>query len=150
MANPIRLKRIADRIREDLAELLVRQVADPRLATVTVTDVKVDREVAFADVFVSSWEGHERSEEVVTALRHAAGFLRSELAGKVDLRSMPRLRFHWDPTPEKADHIEKLLLELRIEREQQEANPQTPEAPPADAPEADAPEADASEEEADD
>jgi ribosome-binding factor A len=113
MANPIRLKRIADRIRDDLSELLVRQVADPRLGGVTITDVKVDREVAFADVFVSSWEGHERSEEIVNALRHAASYLRTELAGKVDLRSMPRLRFHWDPTPEQADHIEKILLELR-------------------------------------
>jgi len=113
MANTIRLKRISDRIRDDLSELLVRQVADPRLGGVTITDVKVDRELAFADVFVSSWEGHEHSEEIVTALRHAAGFLRTELAAKVDLRSMPRLRFHWDPTPENADHIEKILLELR-------------------------------------
>lgn len=120
MANQIRLKRIADQIREEFSALLVRQVADPRLEGITVTDVKVDRELAFADIFVSSWEGHERSEEVIQTLRHAAGFLRTELAGKLDLRSMPRLRFHWDLTPEKADHIEKILLELQREREQRE------------------------------
>ena len=118
MANVVRLKRIADRIREDLSELLVRQVADPRLAGITITDVTVDRELAFADIFVSSWEGRERSDEVIATLRHASGFLRTELAGKVDLRSMPRLRFHWDPTPEKADHIEKILLEIHKEDEQ--------------------------------
>ena len=115
MANSIRLKRISDRIRDDLSELLVRQVADPRLNGVTITDVKVDRELAFAEVFVSSWEGHEHSEAILKALRHAGGFLRTELAAKVDLRNMPRLRFHWDPTPENADHIEKILLELRNE-----------------------------------
>ena len=125
MANQIRLKRIADQIREEFSALLVRQVADPRLEGVTVTDVKVDRELAFADIFVSAWQGHERSEEVIAALRHASGFLRTELAGKLDLRSMPRLRFHWDLTPEKADHIEKLLLEIQHEREQREG-----EAPP--------------------
>lgn len=120
MANKIRLKRISDRIREDLSQLLVRQVADPRLTTVSITDVKVDRELAFADIFVSSWEGSENSEEIIKALRHAGGFLRTELAARVDLRSMPRLRFHWDPTPEHADHIEKLLLELRKESSPQE------------------------------
>ena len=126
MANPIRLKRIADQIREELSALLVRQVADPRLEGITITEVKVDRELAFADIFVSSWEGHERSEEVIAALRHAVGFLRTELAARIDLRSMPRLRFHWDMTPEKADHIEKLLLELQREREQREGQAAPP------------------------
>jgi ribosome-binding factor A len=120
MANSIRLKRIAEQIREDLAALLVREVADPRLAGITITDVKVDRELAFADIFVSAVEGQERSQEVIAGLRHASGFLRTALAASLDLRAMPRLRFHWDTTPEKADHIEKLLLELRWEREQRE------------------------------
>jgi ribosome-binding factor A len=125
MASEIRLKRIADQIKQEFSALLVRQVADPRLEGVTVTDVKVDRELSFADIFVSSYQGHERSKEVIDTLRHAAGFLRTELAGKLDLRSMPRLRFHWDLTPEKADHIEKLLLEIKRERELREG-----EAPP--------------------
>ena len=115
MANSIRLKRISDRIRDDLSELLVRQVADPRLNGVTITDVKVDRELAFAEVFVSSWEGHEHSEAILKALRHAGGFLRTELAAKVDLRNMPRLRFHWDPTPEHAEHMERLFAQIREE-----------------------------------
>ncbi len=127
MANKIRLKRISDRIREDLSRLLVRQVADPRLTAITITDVKVDRELAYADIFVSSWEGSEHSELILTALRHAGGFLRTELAALVDLRAMPRLRFHWDPTPENADHIEKILLQLRNESE---SNQQTAEQPP--------------------
>ena len=121
MANQIRLKRIAEQIREEFSALLVRQVADPRLDGITITDVKVDRELAFADIFVSSWQGKERTEEVILALRHAAGFLRTELAAKLDLRSMPRLRFHWDMTPENADHIEKLLLEIQRERELRES-----------------------------
>ena len=121
MANNIRLKRISDRIREDLSKLLVRQVADPRLAGIAITDVKVDRELAFADIFVSAVEGGKRANEVLGALQHASGFLRTSLAESLDLRSMPRLRFHWDPTPEHADHIEQILLELRKEREAHEA-----------------------------
>ena len=112
MPSKLRLQRIADRIQQELSELILLKVSDPRLGGVTVTGVKVDRELAFADVFVSAVEGAQRSAEVVAALRHAAGFLRHELSNRVELRAMPRLRFHWDPTPENADHIERLLATL--------------------------------------
>lgn len=113
MPSKIRLQRISERIKEDLSEMLVKEVQDPRLAGISVTDVKVDRELAFAEVFVSSFEGQERSEEVLAGLRHASAFLRTALAARVELRAFPRLRFHWDPTPERADHIERILAALR-------------------------------------
>jgi ribosome-binding factor A len=115
MPTKIRLQRIADRIRNELAEMLVREVQDPRLGGISITDVKVDRELAYADVYVSAVEGRERSKEVLDGLHSAAGFLRHALAGRVDLRVFPRLRFHWDPTPERADHIERILADLRDE-----------------------------------
>ncbi|MDD5369223.1 MAG: 30S ribosome-binding factor RbfA [Anaerolineaceae bacterium] len=120
MPSKLRLTRIADRIRQELAQTIIVKVNDPRLSGVTVTDVKVDRELAYADVYVSAVEGVARAQEVIRGLQHAAGFLRSELAGKVDLRVFPRLRFHWDPTPENADHIEKLLTELHEAEEKKE------------------------------
>jgi ribosome-binding factor A len=125
MPSKLRLTRIADRIRQELAQTIIVKVNDPRLAGITVTDVKVDRELAYADVYVSAVEGVERAQEVVRALQHAAGFLRTELAGKVDLRTFPRLRFHWDPTPENADHIEKLLNELHEEDRKREQGAET-------------------------
>lgn len=115
MPSKIRLKRISDRIRDDLASLLLTEVQDPRLAGVSITDVKVDRELAFADIYVSAVEGLERSAEVLNGLQSAASFLRRSLAARVDLRVFPRLRFHWDPTPERADHIEQILATLREE-----------------------------------
>lgn len=124
MPSQMRLQRIADRIRQELSEMVVRELADPRLSGISITDVKVDRELAFADIYVSAVEGHERAKEVLAGLEHASGFLRRALAERVDLRVFPRLRYHWDPTPERADHIEKLLAELRGEEkpEQQEAD----------------------------
>ena len=115
MPSNIRLRRIAERVREELSVMLVKEVADPRLSGIQITEVKVDRELSYADVFVSAVEGAERSEEVLKGLRHAAGFFRSELSARVDLRAFPKLRFHWDPTPERADHIEKLLAAIRSE-----------------------------------
>ena len=113
MPSGIRLQRIADRIRQEISEMLVREISDPRLGQVFITDVNVDRELSYADVFVSAVEGHERSKEILAGMESASGFMRRALAGRMDLRIFPRLRFHWDPTPENADHIEKVLAGLR-------------------------------------
>jgi ribosome-binding factor A len=130
MPSKLRLQRIADRVRQELAEMLITRVSDPRLMGVSVTDVKVDRELAFADIYVSAVEGVKRSEEILDGLDHANGFLRHELAAKIELRVFPRLRFHWDPTPENADHIEKVLASLR--QPSTEANPASKEKPDQD------------------
>ncbi len=129
MPSKIRLTRISDRIRNELSEMLIREVQDPRLTGISVTDVKVDRELAYADIYVSAVEGHERSREVIEGLHSAAGFLRHALSERVDLRVFPRLRFHWDPTPERADQIERVLATLRSEEEAKpaETEPTLPE-----------------------
>ena len=93
--------------------MLIREISDPRLQQIYVTDVRVDRELAYADVYVSAVEGAERSEEVLAGLKSAGGFMRRALSQRIELRTFPRLRFHWDPTPENADHIEKLLNQLK-------------------------------------
>lgn len=93
--------------------MLIREISDPRLQQIFITDVKIDRELAFADVYVSAIEGTSRSKDVLAGLESASGFLRRTLASRVELRAFPRLRFHWDVTPENADHIEKIMAGLR-------------------------------------
>jgi ribosome-binding factor A len=93
--------------------MLIREISDPRLKRIFITDAKVDRELAFADIYVSAVEGAARSAEILAGLEHANGFLRRQLAARIELRAFPRLRFHWDPTPENADHIERLLASLK-------------------------------------
>ena len=96
--------------------MLLRDLNDPRVKSISVTDVTVDRELSYADIFVSALEGSTRSAEVLAGLEAASGYVRRELSKRIDLRSFPRLRFHWDPTPESADKIERALLELRNKR----------------------------------
>ena len=112
MATKIRVKRIADGIYEELSELLLFRIKDPRLTGVNVTDVEVDRELAFADIYVSALEGQSRKEEILDGLQSAVGFIRSQLARAIQLRSFPVIRFHWDPTPERADRIDQLINSL--------------------------------------
>jgi ribosome-binding factor A len=114
VVSKLRVQRIAERIREELSEMLIHEVQDPRLGGITVTDVTVDRELAYADVYVSALEGSARAEEIIQGLRHAAGYFRSELAQRIVLRVFPRLRFHWDPTFERAEQIERLLNSLHL------------------------------------
>ena len=116
MPSKLRLKKIGDRIRQEMSEMLVRQeISDPRLAGVTVTDVKVDRELAYASIYVSALEGSDRSKEVLQGFESASGYIRKLLASRVELRAFPRLRFFWDPTPERADRIEEILASIRDE-----------------------------------
>ncbi len=122
MPSKLRLDRISDRIREELSELIVMRVNDPRLSGISITGVKVDRELAYAEVFVSAIEGQERKKDVLSGLEHASGFLRRSLAQTIELRVFPRLRFHWDPTPERADRIERVLASLRDETQNPPAN----------------------------
>ncbi len=113
MPSGIRLQRIEDRVKQEISEMLIREINDPRLKQIFVTDVKIDRELAFADVYVSAVEGSSRSADILAGLESASGFMRRALSSRVEVRAFPRLRFHWDPTPENADHIEKILAGLR-------------------------------------
>ncbi len=112
MVSKMRTERIADRIRVELSEMMVQEISDPRLSGVTITDVTIDREIAYAEIYFSALEGSQRSEEILEGFAHALGYLRRELAQRVELRVFPRLRFHWDPTNERAEHIEKLIASL--------------------------------------
>jgi ribosome-binding factor A len=112
MVAKTRIARISDRIREELSEILLLESNDPRLKGVTVTDAEVDRELAYAEVYVCALEGVQRSHEILSGLEHAQGYLRSELAHRLKLRVFPKLRFHWDPTFEHADQIEKLIITI--------------------------------------
>ncbi len=115
MVSKTRAVRISERIRKELSELLIKEISDPRLQGISITDVEVDRELAYATIYYSSIEGSSRVEEIQAGLEHAQGFLRSELAQRIELRAFPRLRFRYDPTFERAENIERLFASLDTE-----------------------------------
>lgn len=122
MPSQVRLHRIGDRMKRELSEMLLFELSDPRLKGIYLTDVIVDRELAYANIYISALEGSERAKEALAGFNSASGYIRRILAGRVKLRSFPHLRFHWDPTPEQADHIEGILAEIREETVQREEN----------------------------
>ena len=117
MVSKTRTVRIAERMRNELSEMLIKEIHDPRLQGVSITDIEIDRELSYATIYYSSIEGSARVEEIQAGLEHAQGFLRSELAQRIDLRVFPRLRFRYDPTFERAENIERIFAELNAETE---------------------------------
>ncbi|MEO8606739.1 MAG: 30S ribosome-binding factor RbfA [Chloroflexota bacterium] len=110
----IKRDRVGDSIQAILSELLLREVADPRLKNITVTGVKIDNELMYADIYINALGDESREKEVLTGLERAKGFLRREVAKRVRLRSAPELKFHWDKTLEKGERINRLLSSIEI------------------------------------
>lgn len=104
--------------------MIIYEISDPRLEGISITEIKIDRELAFADIYVSALEGSTRSKEVLEGLEHAQGFLRHELSQRVELRSFPRLRFHWDPTFERAEKIEQIIASLNSQGQSSGVSPE--------------------------
>jgi ribosome-binding factor A len=123
MPSDTRVRRIAERIRSDLAEVLLRSASDPRLEGVTVTDVEVDRELAYATIYVTAVQGEGRREDVLQGLKHASGFLRTSLARRIPLRAFPQLRFRWDESLEQGSRIDALLKAVRDEGQKADGGP---------------------------
>jgi ribosome-binding factor A len=103
--------RVADHLRERLADIIRAQMRDPRVGMISVNDVRVSRDFAFADVFVSSLgaDDPEAQRELITVLEHAAGFLRSAVARDNTMRTTPKLRFHYDEVAVNGVRMESLI-----------------------------------------
>ena len=107
-----RQQRVADRVREEMADLLERSTEDPRLRGLTVTGVEVTQDLKLAFIYVSSLAGVAGSQEALAGLEHAKRFFRHELAGRIDLRMVPDLVFRWDASLETGERISRILDEL--------------------------------------
>ncbi len=114
----IKQERTSGQIRKILSQLILRDVADPRLQGITITDVELDPELLFAKVYVNALGEEDRQAEVMFALQHAKGFLRREVARRVHLRKAPELIFRWDASLERSERINALLSTLEIPPEE--------------------------------
>lgn len=112
--SKIKQDRMNDRIRELLSELVLREVADPRLQHITITEVKLDPELMYARIYINALGDENRQQQVMAGLERAKGFLRRELAKRVRLRNAPDLHFHWDETLERGERMNALLNQLHI------------------------------------
>ena len=108
-----RIERVNSLIRQEISELLQRQVKDPRLGNfVSVTAVSASPDLRSAKIFVSCLGSEEKKQEILSALAAASGFFRKELGKRLRLRRIPELSFQWDDSIERGTHLLQLLDQL--------------------------------------
>ena len=110
-----RADRVADQIRMEVADILMRKVKDPRVHDVTVTDVDLTGDLRTAYVFITTMETGEAERNVFSGLSKASGFVRAELGRRLSLRYLPDLIFKKDISGPRGDRIMQLLEELHGE-----------------------------------
>lgn len=113
----IKQERMSERIHQILSHLLLREVSDPRLRDITITEVALDPELMVAKVYVSAMGDEQRETEVMRGLRRAGGYLRREVGRRIRLRNTPELHFNWDNTLAYADRINAIISNLEIPAE---------------------------------
>lgn len=111
--NP-RARKVADRIREITVKALEREVKDPRLGFVTITDVRVTGDLQHASIFYTVYGTDEERADTAKALASAKGVVRREIGKGLSLRLTPTIEFLLDALPENAASIEHLLDEARV------------------------------------
>ncbi len=103
-----RPQKVADLIQRELSDLLRRELRDPRVGMVTLTAVDVSPDLSHAKVFFTLLQ-KEKIDETAQALQRAAGFLRSQLAHRMKMYTTPELRFAYDESIERGDHLSQLI-----------------------------------------
>jgi ribosome-binding factor A len=111
-----RLERLNSLIRQELSEMLRRDVKDPRLSgMISITQVDIAADLKYARVFVSTLGGEEEKDKVLKSLSSASSFMRGELSRNLRLRYTPELDFQWDSSIEHGAHILELLDQVKQE-----------------------------------
>ena len=129
MAQGSRPDRVGEEIRQELAQLLAREVQDPGIGFVTLTRVKVSPDLQLARVYYTLIGDDKARAETDKALTRATPFLRRQIGARIRLRRVPELRFEFDRSVENQDRIEKILIDLQAEREAREAAAADPDGP---------------------
>ncbi len=119
-----RTERLNEELREQISDILKREVKDPRLSSfVSITEVICSKDLRHARVYVSIMGSEEEKREVLAGLKSAAGFLRKALFDRIKIRYMPELAFEIDTSIERGSHLLDLMRQIQSDRK-----PATPDA----------------------
>ncbi len=116
-----RADRVADQIRMEVADILMRKIKDPRVRSVTVTDVELTADLRIAHIFVTTMEKDQAERDVFAGLSKASGFVRAELGRRLALRYLPEVIFKKDVCGLRGDRVLELLGGLHVDADQSDA-----------------------------
>lgn len=105
--------RIGEEIKREVSAIITKEVKDPRLGMLSITDVEVSRDLSWAKVYFSTLGEEEDREKTLAGLNRAKGFIRTELAKRIRLRHTPEMIFLFDPSLERGAKMDALLKTLQ-------------------------------------
>ena len=120
MSNNLRIEKLQELIKQEMSKSILQEIKDPRIGFVTVTDVKLSKDLSVAKIFVSIMGSDEQIKDTLEGLKSALGFLRHEIAKKVRMKYTPKIYFALDTSQNYSEHIQKLLLEISNEEKERE------------------------------
>jgi ribosome-binding factor A len=104
-----RTRRVGEQLQRELATIIQQELRDPRLGMVTISAVEVSKDMSVAKVFFTMLDESSDHTRAIEALQHAAGFLQHELSHRVQLRTIPKLRFTYDESIERGSALSALI-----------------------------------------
>ena len=107
-----RVDRLAQQIQQELSDILIKGMKDPRIGFVSITGVRLSKDLKYARIFVSVYGSDEESQQTMAALERAKGFLRTELGQRISVRHIPELTFLLDHSIEQGAKINEILSKL--------------------------------------
>jgi ribosome-binding factor A len=110
-----RQRRVQELLVQEVSEIIRREIRDPRVGFITITDAEVTPDLRHAKVFFSVLGEPSQQEESARALNRAAGFVRGEFARRAQMRYVPEIRFVYDPSSERGMRISQLLDQVKQE-----------------------------------
>ncbi len=120
MSSQLRVERLQELIKQEMSKMLLKEIKDPRIGFVTVTDVEVTGDLREAKIYVSVMGGEEKIQESLEGLQSALGFIRREIGRRIRLRFTPEISFALDTSLDYGEHIQKLLLKISHEEKERE------------------------------
>ena len=112
MAKQLRIEKLQELIKQEMGKMLLKELKDPRIGFVTVTDVEMTGDLREAKIYVSIMGGEEQVKSSLEGLNSALGFIRREIGHRIRLRFTPEISFALDTSLDYGDHIQKLLLQV--------------------------------------
>ncbi len=109
-----RVAKVREEIKKEVSYILQRDVKDPRLGFVSVTDVEVSRDYSFCKIYVSVLGDDTQKQQSMIGLSKATGFVRSELGKRVRMRHIPEISFVYDPSLEHGAKISAILRDIDV------------------------------------
>lgn len=118
--SQLRVEKLQELMKQEISQIILRELKDPRIGFVTVTDVEVTGDLREAKAYVSIMGGEKQVEDSWRGLQSSLGYIRREIGRRIRLRFTPELSFALDRSLDYSAHIQELLLKVQKEAEQKE------------------------------